>query len=363
EIKTLDSIVASLSARVSASRAYLGLKDGNGVLMPVSTIGIDPGEHVSPGHEALDQPVLRSAAKDADRQALHLFPWAEIVMPVKLRDEQLGVLALSRPGIDGYFNAKQVSFLSQAAGVLAVAAENITLFETARKLSWQRLSIQDEERRELSRQIHDEPLQRITYATFLIDQLLTRHFQASDEVGQAKKGEPIGESAASKLVFTADQLRKAAKSLREVCTGLHPPFHDQGVEFAVRDVISTFESEYGLNIHYEASPGALNYASSEQVTGAISRVLKEALNNVRKHAKGADAWVSLDMNSDNVLVLTVADNGPGIPVDQFSFSELVRRHHLGIAGMHEWAQQVGGDLKILPNTPRGTRVVFSYQCQ
>jgi signal transduction histidine kinase len=57
-----------------------------------------------------------------------------------------------------------------------------------------------------------------------------------------------------------------------------------------------------------------------------------------------------------MLILSVADNGPGSQVANLSFSELLRRHHLGIVGMHEWAQQIGGELRILPNEPSGTRV-------
>jgi len=363
EYSTLDNIVSSLSTKLSASRAYFGVKVDKDSFKPISTIGIDSAFYESSVHQSLDLLILRSskAARIPDnQQILNAFPWAEVVLPVKVRDEQIGLLALSRPGIDGYFNAKQVAFLNQAAGVLAVAAENIALFETTRKLSSQRLSIQDQERRELSRQIHDEPLQRITYATFLIDQLLTKYYQESQDRPADSSSDLINGADVSKLVFTAEQLRRAAGSLREVCMGLHPPFHDQGAELAARDVVNTFESEYGMNIDYVSKLGDVNQTISEQVTFAISRVLKEALNNVHKHAKGADVRVTLGIDSGNALVLTVADGGPGSQVAQLSFSELVRRHHLGIVGMHEWAQQIGGNLQILPNKPTGT--VVKLQC-
>jgi signal transduction histidine kinase len=358
ESATLNSIVESLSAKMGASRAFLGLKGDADSLETISAIGI-AGDLAS--WSRLERTIVRTT-EDAseqlvDHQVLQSFPWAEIVIPVRAREEQIGILALSRPGIDGYFNAKQVAFLNQAARVLAVGSENIALFETARKLSWKRLKIQAQERRDLSRRIHDDPLQRVTYAIFLIDQLGTNHVQQRD-AGQQADGvdSSMGDPFTSELVVAADQLRKAAGSLRAICTGLNPPFHDQGVELAVQDVVSTFKTEYGMTIHYDSSIDGIDHDATEQVTAVVCGVLNEALNNVRKHAEGADAWVSLEACADEALILSVADNGPGSRVEQFSFSELVRRHHLGIVGMHEWAQQIGGNLQILSNTPRGTLV-------
>ena len=243
--------------------------------------------------------------------------------------------------------------------MLAVGAENIYLFESARKHSLHRQMVQEEERRNLSFLLHNEPLQQVTYAINVIDQLLTKHFSSVVNGTDGENGASLNRGVTTRLVFVSDNLRLAADALRKVCVGLYPPFHDQGIKLAVEDVVRYFEKEYGLVIRYRSNLNGVGNSISEEVTAAVSRVLNEALNNVLKHAEGAGTCVSLEVTGDDTLVLSVADDGPGTQVADLSFSELVRRQHLGIVGMHEWAQQVGGDLQILPNKPSGTRILLS----
>jgi GAF domain-containing protein len=161
---------------LSSTRASLIIKDETGRLSPVSFIGVaQPLETPPIGLGELNQPLLRSTERDNQDidPLLRHFSWAEILVPVKVREEQIGVLALSRPGRDGYFNLKQVSFLTQVAGVLAVGIENIYLFDSTRKQSRQRLMAQEEVRKNLSYLLHNEPLQQVTYAVAVIEQLLS----------------------------------------------------------------------------------------------------------------------------------------------------------------------------------------------
>lgn len=366
EFSTLDDIVGSLAKTLSSNRAFLALKDEGGHLVPVSVVGVDQALEKTPAElQELIQPILRSAEdnKQDSEQVFRIFAWAEILVPVKVRDEQIGALALSRPGPDGYFNTRQVSFLAQAADVLAVGIENIYLFDSTRKQSRQRLMVQEEERKNLSRQLHDDPLQKVTYAINVIDQLLTKNSSATVDDQETNDNMRVDKGAAAKLTAASDNLRQAATSLRKVCIGLYSPFYDQGIELAIQDVIHHFEDEYGLNIRYASKLNGANLSTSEQVTAAVSRVLNESLNNILKHAQNADVYVTLEAADDGMLVLSVADNGPGSRVANLSFSELMRRHHLGIVGMHEWAQQIGGDLRILPNQPKGTKILLACPLQ
>jgi signal transduction histidine kinase len=363
EISTLNSIVVSLAKTLSSTHVALALKSESGRLVPVSVVGADRlPETIQDELQKLEKPVLRSAESDRleAQWAFDKCTWAEILVPVKVRDEQIGVLALSRPGPDGYFNSRQVSFLTQAAGVLAVGAENIYLFESTRRQSRQRFLVQEEDRKNLSRQLHDDPLQQVTYAIYVIDELLTKHFSANGKNRGADPSMLLDGEAVSKLVMMADHLRKAAKSLRSVCIGLYPPFHDQGIELAVQDVIYHFENEHGLNIRYMSTLNGVKHSISEHVTSVVSRVLTEALNNVVKHARDAEVRVTIQAIDDEKLALSVMDKGPGTRVSDLSFSELIRRQHLGIVGMYEWAQEINGELKILPIEPKGTEVLLQW---
>lgn len=94
-----------------------------------------------------------------------------------------------------------------------------------------------------------------------------------------------------------------------------------------------------------------------EVATAVYRVLTEALNNVVKHAQTSHAWLSLTHTPD-ALRLEVADDGVGCRDMTLSVSELVRRQHLGLVGMFEWADMTQGKLTITHRQPRGTAVIL-----
>lgn len=342
EMVTLENMVTAVARKLDISQVLLALKDDTGKLVPIGNATAWPTA-VPQSVAKLQKPLLRSRNEDSQQHGtlLSAFSWAELLIPVSIRQEFIGVLALSRPGADGFFNARQVNFLTQAAGVLAVGSENITLFESTRKLSRQLLAVQEQERKKLSRQIHDEPLQRITYATSVIDQV----------VAEAEQKEGI----MAVLQKAATHLRTAASTLREICAGLYPPSREQGIELAVREIANHFHDAYGLatavSIHNDSQSATVDH----ELATAVCRILTEALHNILKHAPEAQAKIALSLSQEE-LKLMVADDGPGAGLNGQSVSELIRQHHLGIVGMHEWARLVDGVLHIEAGKPTGTTV-------
>lgn len=346
ELATLEQMVTAVADMFNISHAFLALTNGAGQLLPVGQASAYPWP-LPDSARKLQRPLLRSRIADAQqyRTLFEAVSWVELVLPVQVRQESIGVLLLSRPSEQGYFNARQLQFLRQAAGVLAVGSENITLFESTLKLSRERLSFQEQERKKLSQQIHDDPLQQITYATTLVDQLVHK---GDDH----RAGNPL-------LPTVAVHLRQAAETLREICVGLYPPMQDQGIELAIQEIMVQFRANYGLKTVVSLPKTGLFQAgmlNDQQVT-AVCRILTEALNNVVKHAPSAMATVSLDCVQDE-LILSIKDNGPGNAFAESSFSELMRQGHLGIVGMYEWARLVGGRLQLGANQPTGFHLLF-----
>lgn len=355
EIATLDHIIASLADVFNSSCALLTLKDKDGHFVQISAKGSPVTGVVSRAQiPEFHEPVVRATlSQDEEPPALALFQWAELAVPLKAREEQIGILFLSRPGPDGYFNAKQVMFLKQAASMLAVASENISLFEVTRSLSMQALVVQEKERQRLALEIHDAPLQEITFVTNTIDHLIFK-MGTMFPVG----GDPIGENLARILSEANGHLRTAATALRNICLGLYPPFRDQGMQLTVQEIAREFEEKHGLDIslildHY---PQSADVHSNGATAIAVSRILSEALKNVVKHTPDASVWVQLYAGEEN-LYLSVADNGPGVP--DLSLSELIRKKHLGIVGMHEAARYAGGHLELRASKPHGLEVFFT----
>lgn len=348
EMGTLHEVVSDLAGLLNAPQAALSLKNEQGQLMSVATVGnghIPEMELFS--REELERPIVRTAAaKPQSMTWLQSVAWAEIVVPILVRGELVGMLALSRPGPDGYYNAQQVVFLVQVATMLAVTSENLHLFEATRHFSQKLLIAQEKERKRVSRRLHDEPLQRVTYVTTLIDRLL--HENRPLPPAQAREN----------LVKSAAQLRTIGSMIREVCQDLRSPQVEMGINLAAQDIVERFGQQHeGLKLYVDIQ--TIPQPVSEDIAVTTCCVLTESLNNVAKHAAAAEVYISLYL-SDDELLLEVSDTGPGSRVVEMNIVDLIKQQHLGIVGMHEWAQSVGGRLSFEANEPQGVRVCL--QC-
>jgi signal transduction histidine kinase len=349
EMGALRTVVTSLAELLTAEQAVLVLRDRHGRFLPVAQVGCDWTAEISPRYaQNITEPVVRTMAEDAaavsdERRALFdLWPWAEALLPIVEQDEVMGLLVVSRPGQDGYFDAQQVLFLIRAAGALGIACQNLYLFESTRRLSRDLLAAQKDERQRLASQIHDDPLQRITYVTTILDQIVAN--PAAFAPAQ------IGEHGAN----GARHLRITAAALRDICTGLRSPLWDQGLTLAVEEIIDAFEFEHDLHIEAEVALGDQEAIFKEQLP-AVCHILTEALNNIVKHAQARTAFVTLRGDASG-LSLQVADEGKGGGLPDMTISDLIRQQHLGIVGMYEWARLAGGKLTFQANQPTGMRV-------
>jgi len=353
EFSTLNQIVKSLADMLDISRAVLLLKDEDGLFKPTASSGLDDESLTLTEVPRLTRTIVRYVDRKRFETVDEMFLWAEMLLPITVRGEQIGILALSQPGTDGYFNAQQVSFLEQAAQVLAVGSENLFLFESVRRMARQVLVLREQEQKRVSMQLHDEPLHQITYATVLLDHALTKHFN----------DHPIQDSydsdaLASKLTTATEHLREAAAALRKICTDLHLPFQEQGLKMALEEVLDHFVQAYDMNCCFELEvPEQVATHVPAKTVQAISRVLNGALLNVVKHAPHSGVHVTVS-NDDDSLLLSVADDGPGSHAANLSYTELVRGGHLGFIGMYEWAQSANGQLQVLANEPTGLEVLL-----
>lgn len=344
ELSTLESIVARLAQDFRVSQAMLVLSEENGRLVAIAAI--DTQADLPPGLEAeygFSEPRLRSAARGDIRHPLFaLYPWAELLLPVTVRDKQTGYLALSRPQ-DGYFNAEQVLFLSRATDMIAVGSEAIFLFNASRRLSVEVVKTREKERKALASDIHDEPLQQITFVTQTLRQAVQMD-QGCDPATRERLGQQV------------NILNATIEQLRDICAGLFPSILTYGVGPTVADVVDRFERQFQLTIRQDIQvPETLPQYRSVDLTTAVYRVLTEALNNVVKHAQTNEADVQLWVEA-NKLCLTVHDEGVGLGDTGMSVTDLVRRHHLGLVGMFEYADMVDGNLTLTNHQPQGTAV-------
>ncbi|MFQ5419925.1 MAG: ATP-binding protein [Anaerolineae bacterium] len=342
ELSTLASILRSVTQDFDIPQAALLLLDDTGLLSLAAQVNLTGWQPGDGRLQPFDQSLLRSAVRDETSHPLFAHPWIELALPVLVRENQIGFLALARPR-GGYFNAEQVAFLRRVADMIAVGSEAIYLFKASRQLSMQLLSAQEMERRRLASLIHDQPLQILTFASHNIDGILA---DLRDSAPQA----------AQNLEAQAERIQLVMAELRDICVGLYPPVIDHGVEWVTEEVAEQFWQKFGLRVHKRLDlAGTMTYPP--EVSTAVYKIITEALNNVVKHSRTQEAWVDLSYQ-DGVLTLVVADQGVGNRLHQCSMSEVVRQRHLGLAGMFRWADLMGGHLSLVANEPHGTKVIL-----
>ncbi len=127
----------------------------------------------------------------------------------------------------------------------------------------------------------------------------------------------------------------------------------RGLLSTLSEYLEEFGKQAKIPVELVVGDGApANFPSALEVQ--LVRIVQEALTNVRKHARATMAWVRLEADADEAVVI-VEDNGEG-----FSAKELVgqERQHFGLQTMQERAESVGGALAVESAPGTGTRVII-----
>jgi PAS domain S-box-containing protein len=187
------------------------------------------------------------------------------------------------------------------------------------KLSAQLLHVQDEERRRVARELHDDLGQQLSLLKMTLPKV---------------KG--IEESAAM-----ADT---AIATVRNLSYLLHPPLLDEsGLRSALYWYVEGLEKRSGIKISLVITPHIFPRLSKEIET-TIFRVVQEALTNVYRHANSENARVEIDKQSEWVTV-RVRDYGKGL-AQEIAGATFSPRLGVGITGMRERVRQFGGELAV-----------------
>jgi signal transduction histidine kinase len=141
--------------------------------------------------------------------------------------------------------------------------------------------------------------------------------------------------------------------IRLLAQGLRPPELDVvGLDPTLEDYCRDFAVHTRLPIDYA---GTELPALPDEVTICFYRVLQEALTNVAKHAHANHVWVALRCNADT-LSLSVEDDGQGFDV-QTAVAGARQTQSIGLLGMRERLELLGGRLEIKSQPGQGTRLV------
>ncbi len=214
-----------------------------------------------------------------------------------------------------------------------------------RALSARVLKAQEEERRRLSRELHDNVGQALT--TLKIElQILARELAGLAPDFAERVGQSIGVIDA-----TMDFVHLQAVSLRP------PVLDDMGLVPAVRHMAESFSKRAGINIQVKTKSWEHKRLGSEVET-ALFRCVQEALTNIARHAAAKEATVLFDQSNGEISV-QISDNGIGFMPEAVLNSE----KSLGLIGMQERVELVNGRLKILSRPGGGTTIEIAVPLQ
>jgi len=218
--------------------------------------------------------------------------------------------------------------------------ERLRIQMRLRALSQRLLEVQEDERRSLARDLHDD-----------IGQALTALKIQLESLAQAGEGGP------RRIDECVETTRHTLERVRQLSLNLRPlQLDDLGLVAALRSHLDRQAGLGGLAPHFDADE-APPHLDPETET-ACFRVAQEAITNVLRHARARNLWVRLFTAGDR-LALSIRDDGAGFDPDSAR-----RRAHagasLGLAGMEERIAIAGGSIDLRSQPGQGTVLLATF---
>lgn len=326
------------------SAAWIDLENGKGKLDSV----VAPfGVSISSIEQILDTAVKQDPEDMTDSgNLLKSFHNRKSVvvklLPLKFAGKNIGNLALMSHE-EKFFNSDREILLNSYANLTAVAIQNTWLLDQVKSgndrlhaLSHRLMEVQEAEKLHLSRELHDESGQVISAMMVQLG-LLER---------DAGNPEMVHQYARELKRIASDLL----SNLHEMAVRLRPASLDHlGLVTALGQYISDFSRQHNLDVQFE-TVGISGKRHSLEIETAIFRIVQESLANVLLHAHASRADVLISQRK-NILSVIIEDNGVGF------IPENVATHtHLGLFGMRERVEMLGGSFSIESNLGKGTTI-------
>jgi signal transduction histidine kinase len=325
-------------------------------LGPMSGLAVELDDRSSVTAEAARSRTAAAAdlggTGDGDPLMAHVRPHAVLAAPLVVMGEVQAVLVAARVEAGDRFGPGDLTRAAVLADFAARAAENALLFQRVEallaqarireaeraELSRRVVSAEQDERRKLSLELHDGPLQTLSGVGMMLD-------AAYEDISAAGVGDP----ALDVLDIARDRQRGVIRSLRELCFALEPwVLRDEGFVTAVKALADEFERNHAVRLDLDVDAAAA-LSGDDQV--CLYQIVREAVTNAVKHARPQRIEVSVTGTEGGGLELRVHDDGAGFtdgPDDGLP-------HH-GMASMRERAAVLSAQLRVDSVPGEGTTV-------
>jgi PAS domain S-box-containing protein len=356
----LRILLQYLHRLISFDQAYVGLlNDQNPPVIFASQDGseVELSSGVIP--QRIKEKLLRIPELFKGQDAVlisnvHVTPeWKDIYEPAGLRS-LLAVEVTAGINVIGYcvleaeeassFTQEDVDYAKALVSQAAVAVQNAWLFNQVRsgrerlqQLSHRLVEVQENERRYISRELHDEAGQALTS---LMVGLRLLNIRADDPEALDKGIRELKDTANNVIV----NLHRLAMDLRPVS------LDHLGLAAALRSYSQSIQDRFALPIHFDVS-GIPDDRLKIDIETALYRIVQESVTNAVRHSHASRIDIVLKQQDEKVI-LTIKDNGVG-----FDPALVDTTKHLGLLGIHERAEMIGGKVTIASKQKAGTSIV------
>ncbi len=264
------------------------------------------------------------------------------VFPLVFGGERLGLLTLLSKS-PSFFTEDRQLLIQSYTNSAAVAIQNTRLVEEVRRanrqlhaLSQRLIKAQEEERLHLSRELHDEFGQLLAALTV--------------QLGLLERDTDHPEAVRDRIRTLKQATREIQDQLHQLAIRLRPASLDHlGLVRALEQYVYEFRRQYNIDVEFEAV-GMQNTRLPEEVETALFRIVQESLTNVALHAQATHVDILLSLR-DNRVVAIIEDDGVG-----FTPTPVALEGHLGIFGMRERIEMLGGKFTLESAPGKGTTV-------
>jgi len=244
-----------------------------------------------------------------------------------------GAIVWVERNIRAYFDEK--GRLLRIIGMVIDVTEYHQAQRELSELSGRLIRAQEEERARIARELHDDVSQRVA----LLQINFERFGQNATELSSESRQE---------LNRIVELVAQCSSELHDISHQLHPSRLDiVGLVSAVRGLCNEFSAQHNIGVQF--ADRDIPRHIPKEVSLCLFRIVQEALRNVLKHSRAAEAKVELS-HRNGQIDLCVSDSGVGFD------PALVKAGGLGLVSMRERLRLVGGHLSIEPKLPHGTRI-------
>jgi len=311
-----------------------GVKDLDLCIMTAQ--GTGPYEHLMSSEKTIPDKCQQQLCHDCTEHD-SLFPPVNGQMKYQLNigDQHYGVLVVSLDEgsiLEDWQHQLFEAIAEQVANGLSMKHQN----EQRRRIALMN------ERTVIARELHDSLAQALSYLKIQVTRL--QRLQQK-------------ESAQEQIDQVIDELKNglgaAYSELRELLTTFRLKLDGQGIKAALEQTISQLQNrsdDFSFTLNYHVS----NVPFTPQEEIHLLQIAREATQNAFYHSQGSNIEIGITSNALSEVILTVKDNGIGIPEDPNKLN------HYGLAIMKERSRNLDGELSVKRNDERGTTVMFSF---